>query len=302
MSFRLLSNPPIFAFVLCLATSAGAYAQGDMAVREDSLKVLSTAIVNGREAAERFRADSAFTRMLVRALRTRNSFSHPFDSLKTISRLYAPDSSFRIFTWQVVRDENVFRRHGAIQMRTPDGSLRLFPLIDRARLIADQADTVTNHEWWIGAIYYRIVMTTHQGRNYYTLFGYDEHSMRSTRKRLEVLHFDPQGRPVFGGDFFSFAPNPERRASQSRFWMEYKKEGNARLQYDPELDLIIYDHLISETGEPAKRYTYIPDGDYEGFRWVNGRWVHIEKVFDFKLKDGEAPVVAPVKGNKFGGG
>ena len=277
-------------------------AQRDMAVREDSLKVLASTIVNGREAAERFRADSSFTRMLVRALRTRNSFSHPFDSLKSISRLYAPDSSFRIFTWQVVKDETLFRRHGAIQMRTPDGSLKLYPLIDRSQLIQDQRDTVTNHEWWIGSIYYRIVMKSHQGRNYYTLLGYDEHSMRSTRKRVEVLHFDDQGRPIFGGGFFSFVPDAERKALQSRFWIEYKKDGNARMQYDPELDLIIYDHLISETNEPAKRYTYIPDGDYEGFRWVNGKWVHVEKVFDFKLKDGEAPVVAPVKGNKFGGG
>lgn len=296
---------PSAALVLAAFLSAmcePAYAQRDMAVREDSLKVLASTIVNGREAAERFRADSTFTRMLVRALRTRNSFSHPFDSLKSISRLYAPDSSFRIFTWQVVRDEALFRRHGAIQMRTSDGSLKLYPLIDRSQLIQDQRDTVTNHEWWIGAIYYRIVMKSHQGRNYYTLLGYDEHSMRSTRKRVEVLHFDDRGRPVFGGGFFSFVPDAERKSLQSRFWIEYKKEGNARMQYDPELDLIIYDHLISETNEPAKRYTYIPDGDYEGFRWVNGKWVHVEKVFDFKLKDGEAPVVAPVKGNKFGGG
>jgi hypothetical protein len=287
---------------LLLTTTLTAVGQVALPVREDSLKVLAATIVNGRDASDRFRADSTFTRMLVRALKTPNSFSHPFDSLTTISRLYAPDSSFRVFTWQVVRDENLFRRHGAIQMRTADGSLRLFPLIDRSRMIVEQKDTVTNHEWWIGAIYYRIVMKTHEGRKYYTLLGYDEHSMRSTRKRIDVLHFDGRGNPVFGGGFFSFVPNAERNALQSRFWIEYKKEGNARMQYDPELDLIIYDHLISETNEPAKRYTYIPDGDYEGFRWVNGKWVHIEKVFDFKLKDGEAPVVAPVKGNKFGGG
>jgi hypothetical protein len=287
---------------LILSVSHLAVGQSILAAREDSLKALASAIVNGREAADRFRADSAFTRMLVRALRTPHSFHHPFDSLRNISRLYAPDSSFRIFTWQVVRDENLFRRHGAIQMRSQDGSLRLFPLIDRSPLIRDQKDTVTNHEWWIGSIYYRIVMKAHQGRKYYTLLGYDEHSMRSTRKRIDVLHFDERGNPLFGGGFFSFVPSPERNALQSRFWIEYKKEGNARMQYDPELDLIIYDHLVSETNEPGKKYTYIPDGDYEGFRWVNGKWVHIEKVFDFKLKDGEAPVVAPVKGNKFGGG
>ncbi len=45
----------------------------------------------------------------------------------------------------------------------------------------------------------------------------------------------------------------------------------------------------------------MPDGDYEGFKWQNGKWVHINKVFDFKLKDGEAPIIDPIldqKGNK----
>lgn len=269
--------------------------------REDSLKTLSTEIITGREAADRFRADSAFTRMLVRALKTTNSFRYPFDSLYSISRLYAPDSSFRIFTWQVIRDQSLHRRHGAIQMKTTDGSLKLFPLIDRSHLIYDLADTVSNNDWWIGSIYYKIIPKEHQGKKYYTLLGYDEHNMSSTMKRLEVLHFDDQGKPVFGGPFFSFNEDSLRKPQQARFWIEYKKDGNARMQYDAEMDLIIYDHLISESNEPKKKYTYIPDGDYEGFKWNNGQWVHIDKVFTFKLKDGEAPVINPQTEDKLGG-
>jgi hypothetical protein len=73
------------------------------------------------------------------------------------------------------------------------------------------------------------------------------------------------------------------------------------MQYDEEMDMIIYDHLISESNEPKKKYTYIPDGDYEGFKWKNGQWVHIDKVFTFKLKDGEAPVINPQTEDKLGG-
>lgn len=292
----------ILTGILSFQAAAQRSSRDELRLREDSLKGLASVILNGREASDRFRADSTFTRMLVRALKTPHSFRYPFDSLRSISRLYAPDSSFRIITWQVVRDEQVYRRHGAIQMRTADGSLKLFPLIDRTQLIADQRDTVTGNDWWIGSIYYRIIQKSHEGRPYYTLLGYDEHTMRSTRKRAEVLSFDASGNPRFGGPFFSFRPDSTHRAVQTRFWIEYKKDGNARMQYDEELDLIIFDHLISETEEPKKLYTYIPDGDYEGFRWENGKWVHIEKVFNFKLKDGEAPVVAPVKGSKFGGG
>ena len=54
--------------------------------------------------------------------------------------------------------------------------------------------------------------------------------------------------------------------------------------------MIVFDHLISETDEPAKKNTYIPDGSYEGFKWKNGQWVHVDKLFDYKLQDGQFPV------------
>jgi len=266
--------------------------------QQDSLVSYGQQIVASTDAATRFRSDSFFTRILVRALKTPHSFQFPFDSLTTISRVYSPDSAFRIFTWQVSRDEDLHRRHGAIQMKTNDGSLKLFPLIDRSFLINAQKDTVTNHEWWIGAIYYKILMHEFNKKKYYTLLGYDENSIRSTKKRIEVMHFNDKGQPVFGGSFFSFAQDTVRKQDQSRFWIEYKKNGNGRLLYDEEMGMIMYDHLISETNEPAKKFTYVPDGDYEAFKWVNGKWLHVEKVFTFKLMDGQAPVEKPLNESK----
>jgi hypothetical protein len=262
--------------------------------KEDSLKKLAVAIVMDKDPAVRFRTDSTFTRTLVRALKIQHSFQFPFDSILQVSRLYAPDSSFRIFTWQVVKDESIVRRHGAIQMKTADGTLKLFPLIDKTQLIYNTFDTITSNESWIGAIYYRIIKTIDKNQSIYTLLGYDENNMRSTKKRMEILTFDQLGKPVFGKPIISFEEDTLPKQMQSRFWLEYKKGGNARFQFDDEMNLIIYDHLIPEEGEVGKKYTYIPDGDYEGFKWKNGKWIHIDKVFNFALKDGEAPIVVPL--------
>ena len=295
----------LFTVIYSLFTLAGNAQVGKANVefrsREDSLAQLATKIVTEREAADRFRADSSFTRMLVRALKVPHSFQYPFDSVKSISKLYAPDSAFRIFTWQVVRDESLHRRHGAIQVKTDDGSLKLFPLIDRSFLIGNAIDTVTNHEWWLGSIYYRVVLKTYNNRKYYTLLGYDENNMRSTKKRIEVLTFADDGKPVFGGPFFSFKEDTIQKPVQARYWIEYRKDTNARMQFDDEMDMIIFDHLISESNEPQKKYTFIPDGDYEGFKWQDGKWVHIDKVFTYKLRDGEAPVGVPLTEDKLGG-
>jgi hypothetical protein len=264
---------------------------------EDSLTNLGNIMVNGRTSSERFQADSQFTRILVRALKIKNSFYYPFDSLENVSHLYAPDTTFRIFTWEIMVDDDNFRRHGAIQMRTPDGSLKLVPLIDRTKTIDDLMDTVTSNEYWIGNIYYKIVEKKFQCKPYYTLLGYDENDLSSTRKWIEVMTFDENQKPVFGGKYFTFqAGDPEDpKTAISRYMIEYKKGGTARVQYDPDMDLIILDHLESESNEPEKKYTLIPDGDYEGFRWVNGKWVHINKVFTYKLQDGQAPAPSPLK-------
>ena len=103
------------------------------------------------------------------------------------------------------------------------------------------------------------------------------------------------GEPIFGGGNFSFQDNSVLKKSRARYVMEYKKDASPRLTYDPDMDMIIYEHLISETGEPNKKYTYIPDGDYEGLKWIDGKWVHIEKVFTQKTAEGQEPVPQPIR-------
>jgi len=291
----------IFCFVLANIFFAATFAQYInksnlklLQQKEDTLKVFADKIISGQSISIRFNNDSLFTRGFVKALKTPYSFYYPFDSLLTISKLYAPDSSFRIFTWQMVVSDNLTRQHGAIQMRTPDGSLKIFPLIDKSDVTVSLADTAGNNKSWIGAVYYRIIQNRSSNQNYYTLLGYDENNLKSNRKFIEVLSFQ-NDEPIFGGRYFSYEEDSVKKYSTSRYVMEYKKTAGARLAYDEEMDMIILEHLESETGEPLKKWTYIPDGDYEGFKWKNGKWVHVEKVFNQITELGKEPVPMPVK-------
>ena len=258
--------------------------------KEDSLKVFADKMINASEAPERFRSDSNFTRGLVRALKVPNSFYYSFDSLRTLSHLYSPDSTFRIFTWQLKKDEYVFLQKGAIQMNTGDGRLKLFPLFDYSMYTVKPLDSVRTKDNWIGAIYYKVVMKENNGKKFYTLLGFDDFAVSSNKKWMEILTFNDRGEPVFGAPVISFKEDTTQKPVQTRFNIEYKKEANTLLNYDPELDMIVFDHLISETDEPQKKNTYIPDGSYEGFKWKNGQWLHVDKLFDYKLQDGQFPV------------
>lgn len=262
--------------------------QKQLEVVEDSLKTLSRTMVFSKSTAERFRADSNFIRTLMRALKLPYSFEYPFDSV-SVSNLVAPDSSFRIITWQLKKDEYTILQKGVIQKKTSDGSLVRFPLFDNSMFTSKPIDSIRTANNWIGAIYYKIIKKSHLGKNYYTLLGFDEYTVNSNRKWIEVLSFDNKGQPVFGGPMFSFEQDSIKKPAQVRYAIEYKKEAKAFMSFDPELDMLIVDHLISETDEPEKKFTYIPDGDYEGFKWKDGKWIHIDKIFDFQLKDGESP-------------
>lgn len=242
---------------------------------ESSIKGFASDIIEAREVPERFRADSLFTRGLVQALRTPYSFAYRFDSLTTISKLYAPDSSFRIFTWQVMKDYTYYRQKGVIQMHTADGSLKIYPLFDFSEFTEAPVDSVRSNRNWIGAVYYNIIQKEYNRKKYYTLLGYDENDARSTKKWIEVLTFAPDGTPQFGGRYFNYQNDPLKPAQPAyRFCLEFKKEASAKLNYDPELDMIVFAHLTSESGDLSQKSTLVPVGSYEGFKWLSGRWVH----------------------------
>ncbi|HUQ97162.1 MAG TPA: hypothetical protein VM010_05825 [Chitinophagaceae bacterium] len=287
-------------FACCITASAQTIATGNMKLlkkHEDSLKVLAKAVIVDSLTANRMRSDSLFVRTLVRTLQIKNSFYYPFDSVLGISKIYAPDSAFRIFSWSISFDDYYARQRAAIQLKTADGSLKFIPLRDYSEFTDKATDSIRTKNNWIGAVYYNIIKTEFNNKPYYTLFGFDDYGVRSNRKWIEVLSFDATGQPRFGADF-TFDKDSTKRAAQKRFYIEYKKEASTYVNYDPDLKLIIIDHLISESDEPEKPYTFIPDGDSEGFAWKGGKWVHVEKVFDYKLEDGQAPVPDPVRDAK----
>lgn len=299
---------PIFFFILLLIT-ATSFAQlkkivpADLKIlqkKEDSLKAYAKSLVTDSLPNNRMRSDSFFTRVLIRSFQVKNSFYYPFDSVKGISTLYAPDSSFRIMTWSLTYNEDLCQQRGVIQFPTRDGAAKFVPLYDYSTRTPYPEDSIRDNKNWIGAIYYNMIQTRYNNRNYYTLFGYDPNNPFTNKKWIEVLTFDQQQRPVFGGKYFSFASDTAKRADQFRYVIEYKKQASATVDYDPDLKLILVDHLISESDEPDLPQTFVPDGDYEGFKWSNGKWLHIDKVFDQKLEDGQAPVPDPIldqKGN-----
>ena len=73
-----MKKPVIFLFFIFISSfSFAQIGKAELKVlrqKEDSLKDYSVKIIQGINAEDRFNADSVFTRILVRSLKTKNSF------------------------------------------------------------------------------------------------------------------------------------------------------------------------------------------------------------------------------------
>jgi hypothetical protein len=267
-----------------------------LAAYEDTLATLGDSLVRARRYEDREAACLAFIPRLVQALKTEGSFDYPFDRVPNLSIVAPEDGRFRLFTFQMMLWDRTYRYFGAIQHEGK--ALRLTPLIDGSLFITDSMarSATLGADDWYGAIYYDVATRRHKGTTYYFLCGFDGWDLFSSRKLIEVLHFDDEGQPVFGAPMieepvpsltdeeFERGREPVRSEEPGRllhrWWIEYKKDAGASLRYDPELELFLFDHLIPENPLSAGiRSTYVPDGSYEGFGWEKGVWRYVEKVF-----------------------
>ncbi len=286
----------LFIGVLSLFLSEAAYAQkmadSDLKLMdslENKMLIVVDSMYNAPIPDTRAGYATQLARLLVTSLKLPNSYYYPFTKLADKINLIAPeDNSFRIFNWTVQIDELILRYYGAIQMQSEQ--LKLYGLIDHTNEMTKQDEEgLLTPAKWFGCLYYRIITHEVEGKNVYTLFGVNRGKIISNKKVLDPLTFTPDG-PVFGAPIFSVPGDNGEMGMKNRFILEYKKEVQASMNWDDELKMIMFDKLISQVNDPNRKYTYVPSGQYDGFKWVGERW---DYVYDLRpaliLKDQQAP-------------
>jgi hypothetical protein len=218
-----------------------------------------------------------FIRQFGRALRVANSYYYPFDSLKNLMVLYAPDDLFRIFTWNVATNDETFRYFGVIQMN-PEKVAKLnkkeelfnsfYPLIDRSDSIGDIFFTTVDQNKWFGASYYKIIKTSFAKKDYYTLLGWDGAGPATNKKIADVLVFN-NGKPNFGAPIFDI----NKKRKYYRMVFEFNNQATIALRYDDKQKYLIYENIVPD--KPANAgfiEHYYPDGTFDYLLWKNGIW------------------------------
>jgi hypothetical protein len=242
---------------------------------ELSLQKLGEVMINDSLEQNRIQANYKFVRTLISALKEKNAFAYPFDSLsRYITVKTADDKKFKIFTWFLTLDDGSFRYYGAIQLNNPN-QLELIPLTDYTSQILDNSLILSNKQWY-GAVYYQIIPVLGIKDPYYILLGWKGKSLTTSSKVIEILSFSGKdavfGKPVLQDDAKS-------KLFLNRKVFDYSSSVSMLLRYDKDDKLIVLDHLAVPNEEMAGIPSmYGPDLSYDAYRFKNGKWQLQENV------------------------
>ncbi|MGV3762166.1 hypothetical protein [Parapedobacter sp.] len=237
---------------------------------EDSLAKLGYTMYNEPSEPERLDANFTFVKTLVSALKEPYSYRFPFDSLDMVSILSAPDESFRIFSWHLQLNDGSYLYYGTIQLNTSDGSLKMYPLLDKTYEIAEPEQAIMATDNWYGAQYYQMVPLN----GAYALLGWKGHTPYVTQKVIEVLRLTKNGAQLGQAIF-----DTEAGGTQTRAIYRYNRNVSMHLEYDSVENRIVFDHLApADPRQPEQYEQYGPDLSYDAWQLENGRLVFVADV------------------------
>jgi hypothetical protein len=263
----------IFLFIFLMSETS--YAQFDFLSAEEDMAFYADVMTNASENNHRIKAEKEFQTKFLVALKEKNSFSYPFDSLKWISKKAPVDQKFRLFTWELKLSNEASKYAGYIQFS--DG--RLVPLIDGFKNAEDLTEEFTADNW-LGALYYDMMeMKPKDEEKYYLLFGVNRWSKLETRKLIDVLFFTKDGSPVFGRDVFKRFSKEDGEVLLNRLVFSYASDGLMTVKYNAGLEMIVHDNLIPKMSRiTGQDRTFVSDGSYVGYSWDGSYWNRVDKI------------------------
>lgn len=273
-----------FLFLFLISVNVFSQDVKSFKVAEDSLKKLGKIILTAETDFERYSANEKFQVILEDALLQKNSFQYPFDSLVNTARLVSPDNKFRIFNWVLPKLEGSYEYFGIIQTwDKKEKKYILYKLKDNSEKITKPINEILDYQNWYGALYYKIILTTHAGKEYYTLLGWDGNTKITSKKIIDVLYFNSKEKPVFGANLFKF-----KNKTQKRVIYEFSATATMSLKYDKQYllkgkkkrKMIVFDRIspLDPKMEGMYQFYYPETNIYDAFLFKNGKWNYIKDI------------------------
>lgn len=243
---------------------------------EATVRQLIETVRTEKQEQVRVVASGELEELLQKTLEIEGSYTYNFNDLEGISILQAPNKDFRIFSWQLYVDKNDYQYRGFIQKK--DGTV--YKLEDKSDEMRGVEFSILKPENWYGALYYNMQAFQHEGQDCYLLFGLDTYGFFNRRKVLDILYFDESGRPRFGKTVLEMKDGRGQLRQVKRMILEYSATVSVTLNYNKDLQKVVFDHLIYGSPVKGEMPTNVPDGSYSGMEMTKeGLWRYVDKIY-----------------------
>lgn len=259
-----------------------------LAERERELAHLLERLRSAKDDAEKSKANTEFKKILEETIRLDGAFDYPFTQLKTMGSIKSPDNAFRLFNWNVERDD--FTQVYYCYILSYDDRKKTYNVIelkDNSFMLPQKPAEMLDADNWYGALYYKIIPMKKGSKTLYTVLGWDGNNSVSTMKVIDVFNFTGStvrlGSPVF----------KMPKETLKRVFFEFAKKTTMYLSYEEQYDRIIFDHLAPESPALTGLYSmYVPDLSHDAFLFDGGKWFLVEDVVGVNEKGSDVITVS----------
>jgi hypothetical protein len=203
------------------------------------------------------------------------SFYHPLSDLNKMGKIYATDSTLRIYNWNYIISPGVYKYFGFIQYRSPVNNSIVYIQLNDSGALERKDDTLTlSVNNWYGALYYDAIAVSYGKNKYYTLLGVDYNSLISSKKVIENIMINPKGEIIIGVPIIFIKGDYKKRMV-----FEYSANISMTLKHNRKNNLIVFDHLSPIQSKYEGKYEfYGPDFSYDALEFRNGAWIYKEDI------------------------
>ena len=263
----------IIFFYLLMSYTALISQEISLEEAEKEISVFAQLILNGESDSIKNHANDQLTNYLLEIIKHKKSYKYPFNNIEHISVLQPKNKTFKLFTWFVPYLNGTFDYYGIIQICNKRGKkCQTFKLQKNTQITQNDSYSQLNYDQWYGCLYYNMIPIKVDKEQYYTLLGWDGNNLTTTKKIIEIIKIDKNKKPIFGANIFN--------NNKQRVLIEYSSQHPVSLQYDEELEYIVFDHLEPIDGISKDNFSiYATNLSYDIFRKTEFGWQLEENIY-----------------------
>jgi len=283
----------LFAFSFLYLTQ-GVVAQNiEFPSKTAELAFYGDVMINALDGENRVLAGNQFAALFETEINKEGSFDNTLEDLKFISTQYSEDRSLRFISWQIKESDSKYSYKTYLQ--SAEGVLQEFT--NDSYISEDDTDKTYSRNW-PAQLVYKIKDTKTANGKAYIVFSMKQADTYNKVKVADVMTI-ADGTAEFGAPIFIKNADSERPRKSNRVVIMFGADANVSLNYNPALEMIVHDNVIPQSGMmPGQGVSKYPDGSYQAYKYKEGNWNHIDKLYNEVMS--EAPRPNPVT-NKPGG-